>query len=463
MNRSEKLVKNTAILAFGTLCTKVLTFIMVPLFSSWLTTEEYGDFDLLCTYITLAIPLITLSCGEAVFRKLLDEKDEIRRKSIVSTCLAIVLVGLTVLTLAIVFVFSKYYPNAVVSFLALAIAETVNNFLQYYVRGKKRLSVYSIGSISFVISMSAFVTIFVLLFDMGLQGILWGYTAGYCTSSVIFILTTKMWKDFKPRTVSASTFKEVISYSAPLIPNSVSWWIANASDRTIINIVLGSAANGIYAIANKIPSICTALFSVFHLSWQETASDSINDSDREIYYCRVYNKTTKMILSICSVVLSVNIVLFDVILDPRYITAQYHVPILMSAIVFSFLAQFIGGIFIGFQNTKVNGLTTVIAAISNIIIHLCLINFIGLYAASISTLSSYIVLYIIRIIMIRKYVKLKMDKRAYLNWAIYMLVLVAQFTNIAAIKIVFIPIAIYYFIASNRMLIMGLTKKLLKR
>ena len=64
MKREEKLVKNTAILTIGTVFSSVFSFVLVPIFSRWLSTSDYGTYDVYLTYITLLIPMVTLACGE---------------------------------------------------------------------------------------------------------------------------------------------------------------------------------------------------------------------------------------------------------------------------------------------------------------------------------------------------------------------------------------------------------------
>lgn len=74
--KNDSLMKNTILLSLGAILTKGLSFILVPFFSRWLTTEDYGTFDLMGTYVSLLIPLITVACGEAIFRFSVNSDDE---------------------------------------------------------------------------------------------------------------------------------------------------------------------------------------------------------------------------------------------------------------------------------------------------------------------------------------------------------------------------------------------------
>ena len=94
VRQNDSLVKNTFLLSFGALLTKGLSFVLVPFFSRWLTTEDYGTFDLMGTYVSLLIPIITLACGEAIFRFSVDSDDELKKRAYVTNGLFILIVNL---------------------------------------------------------------------------------------------------------------------------------------------------------------------------------------------------------------------------------------------------------------------------------------------------------------------------------------------------------------------------------
>ena len=74
MKREEKkLVKNTLLLMLGNFSSKLLVFLMVPLYTSVLTTAEYATSDLLTTTINLLYPFATLMISTAVMRFCLDK------------------------------------------------------------------------------------------------------------------------------------------------------------------------------------------------------------------------------------------------------------------------------------------------------------------------------------------------------------------------------------------------------
>lgn len=454
-NRSKKLIKNTAILSFGTICTKGIMFLMTPLFTRWLSKSDYGTFDLIITYISLLIPIITLDCGEAVFRLLLDKNEENKHKKVVTNAIIIDSIAFMislVITIIIGLIYSKI-RTLLIYFLLLLVLESINTLMIMIIRGIKKLNIYTIANILFVVMMTISVTIFVKVLNMQLNGILLGYIVGYIVSTIFMFLKGNVQEYISIKYFDKKVAKEMLKYSFPLIPNALSWWVVNVSDRTIVSMILGTSTNAVLAVANKIPNLCQTLFNVFHLSWQENASETIADKDIEQYYNNVMNTMIKILISICVVILSANFLIFNYLFDKEYFEAYYQVPILILAIIISMLTQFIGDIYIARKESGKNGKTTVIAAVSNLIIHISLIKFIGIYAATISTLISYIILFIIRYIDIRKSINIKFDKTSYKNFIIFIYFFVSAYINNEYLNIANLIIAIIYFIFNNKQII----------
>lgn len=463
-NNYKKLIKSTAILSLGTFCTKVLTFILIPFYTRWLTQEDYGIYDLIVTYISLVLPVLTLDLGEAVFRFLLDNiKDESKIKKIISNSLSVVIL----IFIAVSFVGIPILSNFVNGKLAILIVlllfvEIINNFFMMIMRGIKKLNFYAISSILFIII--TFICNFILLkqLHLGLNGIIIGYIAGYACSSIFMFFTAKLYKYIKIRPLDFKIIKSLIFYSTPLIPNAVSWWILDASDRTIVATYLGVSSSAILAVAHKIPNICHTFYNVFHLSWQENASETIDlqENERNQYYNGVFNNMLSILISVQAVILSSIFIFFKYVMNPDYFLGYYQAPILVASLTFSMIAQFIGGIYIATKETKKNGFTTIISAILNIIFHLLLIKYIGLYASTISTLLSYFILFLLRYIDIRKKIKLKLSVDNIKNIVIMLYFFVCIYFNSAILNIINLILAIIFFFIVNKSKMFGIIKML---
>lgn len=452
-SRNKSLIKNTSLLGIGTICTKGIMFIMAPLLTRWLSSSDYGTFDLITEYATLLIPILSLGTGEAVFRFLLDNNSEREEGKIISTLflynlLVIIIIG------AIAFILSICIPDRCAMILSAAfllIGETLYQFLMMTMRGGKHLEIYTASNIIYVFCLAIFTTVFVFILGLGLPGILLGYGCGYYSSVIYMFLYSKVYKDIRVGKADFSMFKKAIRYSLPLIPNSVSWWIINVSDRTIISAFLGTSFNAVYAIANKIPSLCQNLFRVFHLSWQQSAIETMNDTDKDQYYSSVMNNMIRIIGSICILVLGINYWFFKILYTEEYFFGYYQAPILTVAIIFSMIAQFMGSIYVARMESKINGATTALAAVVNVIINLMFVREIGLYAASISTMSAYIMLFVFRYIDIKRKMDLKISGQSIVTMLVIVYFTVSSYIEIEFLRGVnlFLSVIIFCYMNSH--------------
>ena len=462
--KKNNLAKNTLLLSIGTILNKGILILMIPLFSAWLSTEDYGRFDLLSTYITMLIPILSLSVGDGIFRLGIDEKTQ-KKKSYITTGLIIYTIGILIFGIVAIFIGIGFHYELILPFYVMLAGEFFNKYLQSYLRTIKKLNIYSFFTVISTIVTFISVTILVKMMNTGIYGIIYGYAIGYFVSNILIVLTTKL-HTYLTKQWSIKEIKELIKYSLPLIPNSLSWWIVNASDTTIINFFINTTANGIYAMANKIPNICTSIFSVFSIAWQESAIDMKDSKERNNYYNEVYNKMVLILISLCIGILSCNFIIFDYILDVKYIEARLYTSILVTSVIFNIISQFYGGIQISLKQPKANGITTIIGAVSNILVHLILIKFVGLYAAALSTLISQIIIVVLRKKILYKDVKIKTDTKCYKYIALYVLVAICSYYYKELpiyINIISLIISIIVFVAINKENIIKIFNKMLKK
>ena len=177
----------------------------------------------------------------------------------------------------------------------------------------------------------------------------------------MIVFLTSYWKYISQVEFSIEKIRALISYSWALVPNDICWWIIGVSDRQIIFRFIGAAANGIYAIAYKVPNLCSAVFGVFNISWQEEATSSISRADRLQHYNNVLNKMVSLLLALCIGIISCNFIIFDYIFDSRFSSARLYSPLLISSVIYNVVALFYGGIQISLKRTKANGFSTIMA------------------------------------------------------------------------------------------------------
>lgn len=411
MSREGKLVKNTAIVALGQIGTKFISFFLLPLYTAVLSTEEYGTVDLLNTYVSLLIPIIFLQMDQAIFRFLIDHrKDNDEKTKLISTVFITVILH-AILYLIVFSIVGNFINNPYKYFLATNVVTSMfSSMLLQTSRGLGDNVAYSLGSLVSGAGTIVLNIIFIVVFRWGAYGMLFATMLANILCMIFVFFKLKVYKYLSLMAWNKSILNSIWKYSIPLVPNALSWWIINASDRTIISQFLGIAANGVYSASNKFSAIIITVFSIFNMTWTESASMYIKDNDSSEYFSNIINVTIKLFTSICLLVIAIMPFSFSFfITGSSFAEAYMQIPILLIATLFNIIVSLLGSIYVALKKSNEIAKTSIYSAIINIVINILLIRYIGLFAASISTLLAYLSMSIYRYIDVQKYVRIKID------------------------------------------------------
>lgn len=253
---------------------------------------------------------------------------------------------------------------------------------------------------------------------MGVTGILTAMVIANILCCIYLFTSLKLYNYIDFSTIDRNLKLKLIKYSLPLVPNGVSWWMINAADRTIISIVLGLSANGVFAIAYKFPIIFSSLFSFFSMSWTESASMHINDKDRDKFFSETYNASIRMFGSLGLILIAYIPLVFNMLINASYSDAYMYIPILIIGAFFNSIVGLYSAIYIAKKMTKQVATTSIMAAGINIVLTLGLIQYIGLYAAAFSTVIAFLAMAIYRHFDVKKYVSITYEKNIFINMAL---------------------------------------------
>lgn len=408
MSRESKLAKNTIILSIGTFLPKVASFITLPILTAYLTQEEFGVYDLITVLVSLILPATTLQIQTAAFRYLIDVRHDEKKKEKIITNIFAFIIPVSILTLVVLyFCLQRVLSSLRVLICIYLFFDMIYNAAGQAVRGLAQNFDYSISAIISAVGKMVFAIICVWHLGMGLTGA----TIALCVSDLLaafyLLLKARLYRYIDIKLIEWAEIKELIKYSWPMVPNSMSMWVMRVSDRFVVTLFMGAAANAVYSVANKIPSLLTLAQSTFTMAWQENASIVSKDSDVDAYYSSMFKTMYNLMAGFLGLLIAATPILFSVLIRGDYEDAYYQMPILFLAMFFYSMTSYLGGIYVAYKDTKSVGVTTVAAAVCNLVVDVSLIKFIGLYAASGSSLISYLLLFIYRLLDIQKIVKVK--------------------------------------------------------
>lgn len=412
MEKSKEYIKNTIILMVGKISTQLISLILLPLYTHYLLSTDYGMIDLIQTYISLFVPVLILRFDSSVFRFLIDErnrKNNDGKKIVITNTFFVLLIMVAIFSIVaipiLLFLDIQYKVLMFINIIVLMFS----TLLLQVARGIGKNIDYAIACILTSVTTIIINLVLILGFKSNASCILIASSVSnlICSIYLAFRIKLFIYLDFKK--LSKEKIKDMLKYSLPMIPNGLSWWVVNISDRTIISIALGVGANGIYSVSCKFSNLINNLFSVFNMSWQENASLYINDDDKNEYFSTMINQILMLFTCITLMILMAIPIAFDILIGDEYASSYNYIPILLLANIFNVLISLIGGIYIAKKMTKQTANTTIVSAIINLITNLAMIKFIGLYAACVSTLIAYVSMAIYRYIDIKRYVDIKLN------------------------------------------------------
>lgn len=424
MSRERSLAKNTIIISIGNICTKLITFLLLPLYTGVLSTAEYGTVDLLNTLISLLVPIITFQVEQAVFRDLIEVRENQKlQKNIISSSIVSVILQCIVFVffyfIITLFVNNNYRIYLMINIIAYIFASL---FLQM-ARGLGNNKQYAIGSFISASSTIFFNIIFLVVFKFKVEGMLLGAFLGQIISAIYLMFVLKLYKLFSVHYISKKVVLKLWKYSLPLVPNAISWWVFSASNRVITTSILGVSENGILAATLKFSSIYITLYNIFNMSWTESISISINDDDIDTYFNKMFNIMLRLFTALGVGIIACMPFVFPIMINEKYSSGYGLVPLSILGSLFNVVVGLISVIYVAKKNTKAIANTSIISAILNIIVNIVLIKFVGLYAAVIATFVAFFTMSIYRLYDIRKkYFKIKIDKSLIIKTIIILLI-----------------------------------------
>ncbi len=412
----RELVENVGLLSISNFTSKLLTFLLVPLYSRTLSQEEYGSIDIIQTTINLMVPILTLCINEAIIRFALDKSQnpseilKIGLKITLKSSVIFAILGI----LTIVFGISKTY---VILAILYYFTYSVNLLLNQFLKGNdqiKDLVVTGISNTAIVIVLNI---IFLTYLKIGIIG----YFASMIIANMITIIYNfvkvhikKRWQEAKENKLLESEMK---SYSVPMIFNSVAWWVNSAVNKYIVLGFCGVAQNGIFSMSNKIPAILMTIQNIFIQAWQISAVKEFNKKNSNEFFSIIYDIYNLIMVVGSAILILTTKLLAEFLYGQEFYEAWRYVPILLISVIFGALSGFIGTIFAATKNSKVYASSTIIGAVSNTVLGIALTYFIGVMGASIATLLSYFIVWVFRIKKSKQYIDLNINyKKHFLSY-----------------------------------------------
>ena len=464
MNRYKKLFSDTVILGLGTFGSKLLVFLLMPLYTAWLSTTQYSTAELITSTANLLIPLACVGISNGIFRFAAER--EANKKAVFSSSLALLGIGfggfLLLCPLLSLIDYFTGYTWLIVLYVLFADLQAV---CAQYIRAIDRTRLFAIQGILNTVLTILFNVIFLVVFDLGVVGYVLSVIVGNLFTTVFLVIRAKLWQVFSLSSIDRRMMKDLLRFSLPLIPTTVCWLITDLSDRYMVTYFCGDHINGIYSAAYKIPTIVNLISGIFMQAWQFSAVAQSSDEEAcKSFYSEVFRGFLSVIMIGAAGLILLSRFLSGLLLNSAYFEAWQFMPTLLCATALEAIVSFLATVYMVRKKSMHSFLTAMVGTLLNIALNLLLIPEWGALGAAVATLASYAAVLIVRMIDAPRIIKFRMClprlavSVAFLFTSALVMTLVADATRILWTLIITVII-----VAINVPALWGSFKKLLTR
>jgi len=396
--RSKFLFKNMGILTISNFASKLLVFLLVPLYTSVLTTDEYGTYDLIVSTVSLLFPIFTANIIEAVMRFLIEkncDKNAIAVIGVRFLCFGILAI------IAFLFVINRLEVWPEIRGLEVYIAlyymfYALNQFFIQYAKGLERvLDMGVAGVLSTVITIGGNV-FFLLIFNWRLKGFLLSHILAQAIPVVYYFCRLKFWTYIQKKNGNRKLQKKMLVYCVPLIATTLGWWVNSTSDKYVVTFMCGVAANGILAVSYKIPQILNTLQSIFIQAWQISAIKEYGEAGTDEFYGEIFSFVILLMSAACSLLIALSKPLASLLYAKDFFVAWQYVPFLLISSVINCASGLLGPILSAKKDSRTMAMAAIYGAGANIIMNVVSVWLIGIQGTTIATAISSFIIYAVR-------------------------------------------------------------------
>ena len=398
MNRLGKLFSNTAILAVGTIGSKLLVFLLMPLYTAWLTTSEFGAAEMITSVSNFLIPLAAVGVGAGIFRFAAEREAD--KEAVFSSSLALLGAGLGVfLVLSPLLCFVEYYRPYVWLIVLYVLFADVQAVLSQYLRAIDRTPLFAGQGILNTALTVLFNVVFLFGLQMGVTGYVLSVILGNLVTSVFMLVRARLWRVFRASKIEKRLMGALLRFSLPMVPTTLCWLITDLSDRAMVTYFCDESANGIYSAAYKIPTIVNLVSGIFLQAWQFSAvAESSYERACSRFYTQVFGGFLSVIMIGASGLILLSRFLTGLLLNASYFEAWKYMPTLLCAAALESIVSFLASVYMVRKKSSHSFVTALVGAASNIVLNFILIPRIGALGAAIATLASYAIVMVLRLI-----------------------------------------------------------------
>ncbi len=401
----KKLLKNSSILGAGAFLSKAIVFLLLPLYSSVMSDAEYGIADLVAQSSNLLFPIVTLGICQGVFRFAFGRKKD--QSAVFTTGLVMLFAGMVFFTLISPLLSQISKITDYVLLLGMYVfMYALNTLCGSFIRGQGRVKAFAFRGVICTVFTVLFNLFFLLVLKLGVVGYLLANICADFVTVLYMFWSCDLLDSIELKKMSKALTLEMLKFSVPLIPTTICWWIVNMSDRFMITYMVSDGANGIYAMAYKVPNLMIVVTGIFVDAWQMSLVNEENNGRKwGAFFTHIFDGFKSVMFVGSTLIVLCARLIAAILYRNEFYEAWRYMPFLVLACAFEGMVSFVAVIYI-VKKKSVNSLICAgIGAAVNLILNFILIKTMGAMGAAIATMVSYIAVFFVTTYISRELVQ----------------------------------------------------------
>ena len=396
----KQLLSDTVVFGVGNALMKLVQFCLMPIYTAYMTTEQYGVGELINNLNELLYPLACLAIYDAVFRFALD--DDGRKKSVLSSGLALTVISLPIVLVAASISFFVFHFQYAWLLALMCFTAGVRYVCVHFTRGINRPLLFAGAGVFGSLVIFACAVLFLSVFHLGITGYLLSFALAHILTTIFVVIRGKLYKYFSFSEISKNEIQLMVRYSIPMIPNGMTWSAVNFIDRYAILIVCGASTAGLFTAAGKLPAVINMISMIAQQSLQIFAAKEIKSENKNKSFSTVFSAYSMLMLLMGSFVITITELLSKVLLKGDFYEASKYVPLLLVVALISNYSAYFAMFYNAIKDTKMILITTVVFAVALVIPF-------GAWGVITSSAIAYLTMMIMRYINTRHIVHTNLD------------------------------------------------------